>query len=140
MTMMIVGALRQRRAEYEEARRLSEGSESCWSDPGSDSGSEVVLEAVIGPLAILIEGDVVATLGDTQAGLTPAPVVHQMWEAQLVRAYNEVLVSCSQRWSCCRVERRSVQKSLAVRGRWPWSWWRGMGRTHCSLVVEQQYR
>ena len=60
MTMMIVGALRQRRAEYEEARRLSEGSESCWSDPGSDSGSEVVLEAVIGPLAI--DGGVVATL------------------------------------------------------------------------------
>ena len=49
----------------------------------------MVLDAVTGALAI--EGDVVATLGDTQAGLTPAPVVHQMWEAQLVRAYNEVL-------------------------------------------------
>ena len=26
-----VGALRQRNAEYDEARRLSDGSDSCWS-------------------------------------------------------------------------------------------------------------
>ena len=35
-----VRALRQRRADYDEARRLSEGSDSCWSDPADDSGSE----------------------------------------------------------------------------------------------------
>ena len=40
-----VGALRQRRAEYDEARRLSDGSDSCWSGPDSDSGSKAMLEA-----------------------------------------------------------------------------------------------
>ena len=29
--------------------------------------------------------------GGAQPGITPAPVVHQMWEAPLVRAYNGVL-------------------------------------------------
>ena len=48
-----VGALRQRKAEYDEARRLSDGSDSCWSG----SGSEAILEACIEPLAL--EGAVV---------------------------------------------------------------------------------
>ena len=39
-------------ARHEEARRLSEGSDSCWSDSGSDSGSEAVLETGIEPLAL----------------------------------------------------------------------------------------
>ena len=40
-----VGALRQKRAEYGEARKLSDGSDSCWSGSDSDSGSEAMLEA-----------------------------------------------------------------------------------------------
>ena len=64
------------------------------------------LEAGIEPLAL--EGGVVvvtqggevvgaaeepteAVGGGAQPGLTPTPVVHQMWEAPWVRAYNEVL-------------------------------------------------
>jgi hypothetical protein len=35
-----VRALRRRKAEYEEARRLSDGSDSCWSDPDGDSDNE----------------------------------------------------------------------------------------------------
>ena len=34
-----VGALRQRKAEYDEARRLSDGSDSCWSCSDNDSGN-----------------------------------------------------------------------------------------------------
>ena len=37
-----VGALRQMKAEYDEARRLSDGSGSCWNGSDSDSGSEAV--------------------------------------------------------------------------------------------------
>ena len=99
-----------------------------------------MLEAVTGPLAI--EGDVVATLGDTQTGLTPAPVVHQMWEAQLVRAYNEVLggelqpeVELLQRVEAKWAEEPGSEREVGlVVGPW------GMGRMHCSLVAGQQYR
>ena len=87
---------------------MSEGGGSCWSDSDSGSDSEAVLEAGIEPLAL--EGGVVvvtqggevvgaageptaAAKGGAQASLAPvlAPVVHQMWEASKVRAYNEVL-------------------------------------------------
>ena len=33
-------ALQQRKAEYDEARRLSDGSDSCWGYSGSDAGNE----------------------------------------------------------------------------------------------------
>ena len=45
-----VQALQQRRAVYAEERRLSDGSDSCWSGTGSDSDSEAELEADSGPL------------------------------------------------------------------------------------------
>ena len=78
------------------------------SDSDSGPGSEAVLEASIEPLA-LESGVVVVTQGGevggaavepsaaadgkAQAILAPGlvPVVHQMWEAARVRAYNEVL-------------------------------------------------
>ena len=47
-----VEALRQRKAEYDEARRFPDGSDSCWSDPDSDSGSEATLEAGVRPPAL----------------------------------------------------------------------------------------
>ena len=40
-----VGALQQRKAEYDEERRLSEGSDSCWSGADSDTDSAAELEA-----------------------------------------------------------------------------------------------
>ena len=64
-----VGALRQpeREVGYDEARRLPEGSDSCWSDSDSGSGSEAVLEASIEQLA-LEGGVVVATQGGEVGG------------------------------------------------------------------------
>ena len=40
-------ALRQYNAQYDEAKRLSDGSDTCWSHPGNDSNSEAVLEVDI---------------------------------------------------------------------------------------------
>ena len=45
-----VGALQQRKAAYDEERRLSEGSDSCWSGADSDTDSAVELEVVKEPL------------------------------------------------------------------------------------------
>ena len=67
-----------------------------------------------------------------------APVVHQMWEASMVRAYNEVLGGELQPevelqlLQGTYVWKLNGQKSLAVRRRR--SWWR-MGRVPCSLVA-----
>ena len=47
-------ALQQRKAVYDEERRLPDGSDSCWSYSGSDSDSEAELSE---PLAL--EGAVV---------------------------------------------------------------------------------
>jgi hypothetical protein len=47
-----VEALQQSKAEYDEARRLSDGSDSCWSYSGSDSGIEAGLEVGIGSLPL----------------------------------------------------------------------------------------
>ena len=41
-----VRALRRRKAVYDEARRQSDGSDSCWSDTDSDSDSAAELEVV----------------------------------------------------------------------------------------------
>ena len=77
-----VGALQQRKAVYDEERRLSGGSDSCWSYSGSDSGSEVELEVGSEPLAL--EGAVVVVaqggelVGVGQGSLQPdgrAPAV-----------------------------------------------------------------
>ena len=47
-----VRALRRRKAEYDEARRMSHGSDSCWSDPDGDSDNESAPELDIGPPAL----------------------------------------------------------------------------------------
>ena len=44
-----VWALRQRKVDCDEARRLSDGGDSCWSNSGSDSDSEAELEVGIEP-------------------------------------------------------------------------------------------
>ena len=62
-----VEALQQREAVYDEGRRLSDGSDSCWSYSGSDSDSEAELEVGSGPLA-LGGAVVVATLGGGVGG------------------------------------------------------------------------
>ena len=86
------------------------GSGSCWSASGNGSGGEVVLEADTEPLApeggvvvVTLEGAVTGANEEPTAAAgggahaNPAPVlalvaiVHQMWEASKVRAYNEVL-------------------------------------------------
>jgi hypothetical protein len=57
-----VEALQQRKAVYDEERRLSDGSDSCWSCSDSYSGSVAELEVGSEPPAL--EGAVVvATLG-----------------------------------------------------------------------------
>ena len=67
-----VGALRQRNAEYDETRRLSDGSDSCWSCldscSDSDSGSEAVLEIGIGPPALECAVVVAAQAGELHDG------------------------------------------------------------------------
>ena len=47
-----VEALQQRKAEYDGERRLSDGSDSCWSCSGSDSGNEAELVVSSEPLTI----------------------------------------------------------------------------------------
>ena len=47
-----VEALQQRKAEYDEERRLSEGSDSCWSGAGSDTDSAAELEVDKKPLEV----------------------------------------------------------------------------------------
>ena len=91
-----VEALRQRKAEYDEARRLSDGSDSCWSYSGSDSGSEAGVEVGTAPLAL--EGAVVVVIqGGEEEGaagelagkrkrgdeLTHQPVRHSLWEQRV---------------------------------------------------------
>ena len=77
-----VEALRRRRVEYHEARRLSDGSDSCWSGADSDSDSEAELEAGTRPPTL--EGAVVVAaqggelVGEDQGALQPgsrAPAV-----------------------------------------------------------------
>ena len=52
---------------YDEETRLSDGSDSCWSYSGNDSGSEAELEVDSEPL--VLEGAVVVvTLGGGEEG------------------------------------------------------------------------
>jgi hypothetical protein len=64
-----VRALRRRKAEYDEARRLSDGSDSCSSGPDVDSDNGAAPELDIGPPAqeeagvgAVVVGEEVATL------------------------------------------------------------------------------
>ena len=66
-----VRALRQSRADYDEARRLSEGSDSCWSDSDGGSGSESTAELDIGlptPEGAEVGGGCRRSLCSTKAG------------------------------------------------------------------------
>ena len=54
-----VEALQQRKAVYDEERRLSDGSDSCWSNTGSDS-DRAKIEVDIEPIAL--EGAVVTVI------------------------------------------------------------------------------
>ena len=68
-----VRALKQRKAVYDEARRLSDGSDSCWSGADSDSDSVAELEVVSGPLAL--EGAVVVAAQEGElVGLGQGPL------------------------------------------------------------------
>ena len=68
-----VEALQQRKAEYDGERRLSEGSDSCWSGADSDSDSAAELEVVKEPLAV--EGAaVVATQGGELEEVAQGPL------------------------------------------------------------------
>ena len=102
-----VEALQQRKAEYDEERRLSEGSDSCWSGANSDSDSAAEIEAGTEPIAL--EGAVVAVIqggeGEGAAGeragkrkrrhkLAQQPVRHSLWEQDSLEALNEVLAGC----------------------------------------------
>ena len=62
-----VEALQQRKAVYDEERRLSDGSDSCWSCSDSDSGSVAELE--VGRESLALEGEgVVASIGRSGGG------------------------------------------------------------------------
>ena len=39
-----VRALKQRKADYDEARRLSDGGDPCWNDSDGGSGNETAPE------------------------------------------------------------------------------------------------
>jgi hypothetical protein len=68
-----VEALQQRKAVHDEERRLSDGSDSCWSCSGSDSGSEAELE--VGSKPLTLEGAaVVATQGGELEGVAQGPL------------------------------------------------------------------
>jgi hypothetical protein len=54
-----VEALQQRKAEYDEERRMSDESDSCWSNSGSDSDSTTELE--VGSEPPTLEGAVALT-------------------------------------------------------------------------------
>ena len=59
-----VEALQQSKAQYDEARRRSDGSDSCWSCSDNDSCNEVVPEVGIGPPTL--EGAVVDSVVPTR--------------------------------------------------------------------------
>ena len=97
-----VEAVQQRKAAYDEERRLSEGSDSCWSGACSDSDSATEIEVSTEPIAL--EGAVVAVLqggeGEGAAGeragkrkredeLTQQPVRHSLWEQDSLEAQAE---------------------------------------------------
>ena len=95
-----VEALQQYKAQYDEARRLSDGSDSCWSHLGSDSDSEAVLEVDIESLLVGGAGEGTSQRGEVEGaggkGDEPAqqPVRHSLWEQGSLEAYNELLFGC----------------------------------------------
>ena len=71
-----VRALKQRKTDYDEARRQSDGSDSCWSGADSDTDSAAELKVVSEPSAL--EG-AAAERGEVEPlrprGLAPKNVV-----------------------------------------------------------------
>ena len=82
-----VEAVQQRRAIYDEERRLSEGSDSCWSGAESDSNNAAEMGGGEG------EGAVVEQAGNGKGRHRQAeqPVKHSLWEQESLEALNEVL-------------------------------------------------
>ena len=105
-------------AEYEEARRESKGSDSCWGDSGVrcmglmvgavpmavDGAVELGVQAVQEGHRVVVgamqqrsqhhlRAAAEAPQAEEQDSSTPVlpPVLHQMWEAIKMRAYNGVL-------------------------------------------------
>ena len=102
-----VEALQQRKAQYDEARRLSDGSDSCWGYSGSDSGSEAGLEVGTesqprggaveeAPQGGEVEGATGEQTGRRKKGDEPAhqPVRHSLWEQSSLKACRELLSGC----------------------------------------------
>ena len=99
-----VEAPQQRKVVYDEERRMSDGSDSCWGYSGSDSGSEAELEVDSEPHALegvvvvvtLEGGGEVAARGlagkrKREDALTQQPVRHVLWEHGSLEACNEWL-------------------------------------------------
>ena len=59
-------ARQQYKARYDEARRLSDGSDSCWSHPGSDSDNEAGLEVGIESLPMGGAGEGISQRGEAE--------------------------------------------------------------------------
>ena len=89
---------------YDGERRLSEGSDSCWSNASNDSNSAAEIEVDIEPNAP--EGDVMAVIqrGEEESAaveqackrkrrneLAQQPVRHSPWEHDSLEALNGVL-------------------------------------------------
>ena len=100
-------ALQRRKAEHDEERRMSDESDSCWSNSGSDSDSTAELE--VGSEPPTLEGAVVVTaqgggVEGAASGLASKrkreeelacqPVRHSLWEQDSLEAHNEVLLGC----------------------------------------------
>ena len=82
-----VEAVQQRRAIYDEERRLSEGSDSCWSGAGSDSDSAAEMGGGEGESAVVEQ----AGNGKGRHKQAEQPVKHSLWEQESLEALNEVL-------------------------------------------------
>ena len=67
-----VRASKQRKANYDETRRLHEGSDSCWIDSEGDSCNETAPELGTGPPA-LEDAMLVTALGDGGGRGTGSP-------------------------------------------------------------------
>jgi hypothetical protein len=82
-----VEAMQQRRAIYDEERRLSEGSDSCWSGAGSDSDNAAEMGGGEGESAVVEQ----AGNGKGRHEQAGQPVKHSLWEQESLEALNEVL-------------------------------------------------
>ena len=134
-----VRALRRRKAEYDEARRLSDGSDSCWSDPDGDSDNESAPELDIGPPApeeaevgAVVVGEEVATLHHQDSAAEHRERVQR--EEQTGAWWSQEKPEGRPRW--CRPGRRKeeeaeTEEGITDAGRWEvatgrvrhQSWW-----------------